>query len=238
MGWTPSSSDQRAMLSFVSRGRWRDTAGERGSDSGVLHLVFTSSCCTVPQWCALETGREGRSWWNQVVPECPTPSVFPAQPRPCDQLVMELLVRTPSAAGEPLTTSVCLWARYSFPAVESYGPGSPARSLPSRMLQPHLIQLCWASWEWFPFQCCLSLLESPPSSWRASFRARVGRRWSAGQIQPIICFINKILLNDIHAHLFCIVYTVWNDCDRDSTGNKAPNIYYSCFCIKSLPILC
>ena len=31
MGWTPSSSDQRAMLSFVSRGRWRDTAGERGS---------------------------------------------------------------------------------------------------------------------------------------------------------------------------------------------------------------
>ena len=104
-------------------------------------------------------GVDGIRWCQSAQ----APSVLPAQPRPCDQLVMELLVRTPSAAGELLTTSVCLWARHSFPAVESYGPGSPARSLPSRMLQPHLIQLCWASWERFPFQRGPSLLESFPS---------------------------------------------------------------------------
>ena len=49
-------------------------------------------------------GVDGIRWCQSAQ----APSVLPAQPRPCDQLVMELLVRTPSAAGELLTTSVCL----------------------------------------------------------------------------------------------------------------------------------
>ena len=208
-GGTPGrSSGQGAMPGLVSRGR-RGAAQEEG-------LCGSGRVWGVPQWPAVGTGSEGGA---DGIGGARGPEAFECF-RPSLGLGTSLLRsfwRGRRAAGGPWPP-LPAWAPASRPAAESYGPGahtSAAVQDGAAASHPAVLSVMGRGPPAWSF---LAWVLSP--SRRASFRARAGRRWSAGQIRPVTSFINKLLLDYIHAHLFCIVYTVWNDCDRDSTGDK------------------
>lgn len=131
------------MFSFVSRGRRRNIAERRGLlwfwGAGVCFYLLLAVALME---CNGYNG--GRSEGDDETKWCRSAwslSEFQPQPKSHDHLDVDLLVEISRVPGGALTNSVPMCCLVCLPTVGNFGLWNPANSLPSRRLQPCLLQI-------------------------------------------------------------------------------------------------